>query len=538
MGNNKIVIIAVGAFVLFFVVMIFITFLFKKKTPQPVIDVTLSPTVSMPFDGRRFNGQDISPTKSPLTRNGFIQSLPVKTSNFQIEYNNTTDRINVIIPPNVNQVQAKAEFESYLQQEGIDINAKGMNIHYQTGDFSDVVSQVMEENNQQKTASSTSGSTQQNIDGLVEIFQKQKQTMLHTTNTPTPIAVAEPITQTPQTNKNSQSIVNDFLSIFNTQKSQTLNRAGGGNPTPTQEANAAQPGEPDSIQAKFLAIFSQVIDQIKPQPTPIPTPVVINTPAPTQNLSVNAHIFTDYGLPQPQAEGQYGYQNQLNRINSNPTIRWNVENLLNGEKKAIAKGINVKSYLTTGWIWFEVGPAGYPDIYEINCNDVSSLSDVTLRCATLGSGDLQIAGYQAGDRAGDYISMFNRLYPQDQLQSVMNSVIDNSTHASKNKWKYNSQNGILRYLVNNKVPSTLTLSDIASNKSQLGQEKTQLFTLILGKDPTMAIALNSYAVSDSDLIHCLKTKSSCYGYIDSQAKQRFSNIVAALILFDSGSLPK
>ena len=67
-------------------------------------------------------------------------------------------------------------------------------------------------------------------------------------------------------------------------------------------------------------------------------------------------------------------------------------------------------------------------------------------------------------------------------------------------------------------------------------QRGQFYTLILGKHPYMVIALNSYAVSDSDLVYRLKTQSCAYGYICARHKQLLSNMVAALIIYETGSL--
>lgn len=247
-------------------------------------------------------------------------------------------------------------------------------------------------------------------------------------------------------------------------------------------------------------------------------------------------LITSYKLPAPQgsnSNGAKGYTELLSNLTSNPNAGWAAQQFLNGEKTWKSKGGNVKEYLTTAWVWSENGAEVGPDPYEMNCNNQTESTKATATCG----GNFQVAGYQATTRANDYVEVFKKLYSDTELPSVMKSVIDNSSKASKDIWKYSdpSNSSASSYYSN---LNGITLNDIAPN-GNFSNEKTQVLTLILGKDPTMAAALNSFAVSDDDLVKALKAGGCLYGdcsYYNETWKQQLSNMVMALYMFD-GSGP-
>lgn len=275
------------------------------------------------------------------------------------------------------------------------------------------------------------------------------------------------------------------------------------------------------------------------QPTATPSPIILE---PTINqTNSDTGSFDNLGLPNPVADGTNGYLTLKNKIEANSNALWATKQLLEGEKIYKSKGGNIIPYLTTAWIWFENGASSWPDPYEINCNDdrAGYYSEVSFFC---NSNNFQVAGYQAAGRKSDYIQVFSRLYSDSDFRSIMQNVIDNSYHASKNKWNYkdNGQNKglITRYLADKSIFASLTLNDISPN-GNFFDEKAQFFTLILGKDPKMAVALNSYAVN-SGFLNQLKNANDSkklYGYIGNREVQLISNMIAALYMIDTGSLP-
>jgi hypothetical protein len=259
------------------------------------------------------------------------------------------------------------------------------------------------------------------------------------------------------------------------------------------------------------------------------------SPTPAAHAS-SKFDFRANGLPEPRSyyyNGATGYSTLLDRIRANSRATWATSNLLRGEREFRARGGVVKRYLTTAWIWFENGSAYWPDPYLINCRNSSADSQVSLLC---GSSNFQIAGYQAYTRRYDYVRMYRKFYGDSQLRTVMQRVVDNSYRASRSAWSY-TYSGQQKGLVATYRPriGTATIGDISPN-SGFFTNRGQFFTLIVGKDPYVAIALNSYAVSDGDLVRALKNYSCAYGYICAREKQLLSNMVAALIIYETGSL--
>ncbi len=273
------------------------------------------------------------------------------------------------------------------------------------------------------------------------------------------------------------------------------------------------------------------------------------TPTPTaaaesENPSSPGTIPQNYdslGLPAPKADGVNGYNALKTKLESNPNALWAAKQLLQGEKSYASRGGTIIKYLTTAWIWFENGAASWPDPYEVNCNDDRSgySSEVSFFC---NSKNFQIAGYQAAERKTNYIDTFRRLYNESELRSVLQNVVDNSHRASKTKWNYKEggQNKglITKFFGSKSIPTTVTLNDISPSQDFFS-EQGQFFTLILGKDPKMAAALNSFAVTPSFLTQLRSANDShkLYGYIGTTEVQLISNMMAALYIIDTGSLP-
>jgi len=245
-------------------------------------------------------------------------------------------------------------------------------------------------------------------------------------------------------------------------------------------------------------------------------------------------LIPTYGLPSPQADAipgqlQYGEQvkgyNELSQqLKDNPKAAWAAQAMLNGEKEWKSAGGDVKEYLNTAWLWFETGQSGWPDPYQMNCQDVATTA--TKVCP---SSNFQSSGYQGENRKNDYIEVFNKLYSESELTSIMESVVKNSTNASVERWNYNDPVNSDKASYFNSL-SGVTLNDIAPNQQNFFDEKTQILTLVLGKDPNMSAALNSFAVSDDDLVNALQGDG--YGYIKEPAKQMLANMIMALYMFD------
>lgn len=241
--------------------------------------------------------------------------------------------------------------------------------------------------------------------------------------------------------------------------------------------------------------------------------------------------FSAWGLPNPTTQGVADLKAQ---IEDDERATWAVKALLAGEKKAIDKGMDVIPYLTTGWIWFENGSAAWPDPYEINCNDNRSgyYSEVSIICTV---SNYQVAGYQAAAQSSQYVSLFTKFYEPEDLSEVIKRVASDSKNAIRPQWNYNDsgqQKGVNKQYITQL--GSVKMGDISPNVDFFS-EKGQYFTLLAGKDPTMVIALNSFAVSESDLISSLR--SGCaYGYICSEEKQVLANMVGALYELDGGTL--
>lgn len=297
-----------------------------------------------------------------------------------------------------------------------------------------------------------------------------------------------------------------------------------------------------------------------PSTSPPPNEPTITPPPGGQCTLSNADILqriNSWGLPPPQANtlnGVRGYTTLRSQISSGAG-NWSALTMLAAEQYAKGHGYpNLIDYLTTGWLWLENGPGSYPDPYEINCNKEGNppgISDTSAYCT---STNFQIAGYQAATRAinNDYVKAMNNLYPgatDETFRLLLQRVANDSNNAHVTAWKYNRipANGILQYLPD--VLATGSISQMATNRIELigglgnaTAERRQLLTLLTGKDPYMVAALNSFAVSQGDLINrglipggptgCSTTQG--YTTYCGATKQALSNIVYALWMISCG----
>lgn len=258
-------------------------------------------------------------------------------------------------------------------------------------------------------------------------------------------------------------------------------------------------------------------------------------PASTARASA-AFDFRAHGLPEPRAdtvtlEGKLirGYDELLSRTLSRPDATWAVDTLLAAER-LVSQKVTIKRYLTTAWVWFENGSSYWPDPFEQNC---SGAHDVSYFCTRSG---WQVAGYQMGAQRSKILLNFRLFWPESETSRIARSVVDGSYRASRIRWRYRDP-GQQKGLVSEFLPGldAVTAGDISPNSS-IYTSRGQFFTNIVGKHPQMVIALNRYAVSDGDLVYRLKTQSCTYGYICAPYKQLIANMVAALIIRETGSL--
>lgn len=261
----------------------------------------------------------------------------------------------------------------------------------------------------------------------------------------------------------------------------------------------------------------------------------------TRESDILTLITTTWGLPTPQTNDDPNNASDVpslkQRISSGPG-NWAATQMLAGERYAQGHGFpNVLQYLTTAWLWFENAPSGggYPDPYEINCNQSATLSNVAVFCT---SSNFQIGGYQAAGK--NYRDTFTKLYGGTSLSSLLSPVINNSNNALRNSWSYTSRNpsngtGLFRYMSD---VFSATTANLSTGSQLLTDEKTQFISLLAGKDPAMVAALNS-AVSQTDLVNRgLKSNgpNACsdrpYQYICGAQKQTIANMIYALWLLD------
>src|SRR5690606_20150684 len=115
--------------------------------------------------------------------------------------------------------------------------------------------------------------------------------------------------------------------------------------------------------------------------------------------------------------------------------------------------------------------------------------------------------------------------------------------AAMPEWNYHSSEALvegpnfIQILKDEWIPNA-TLSQIAPDGGSVKTDsRTHFLTLLLGKDPNMATALNSYAVTDDDILAHLGTGETCgpgWGnYICKPERQLMSNMIYSLWQFDS-----
>lgn len=300
-----------------------------------------------------------------------------------------------------------------------------------------------------------------------------------------------------------------------------------GKPTPIDTPKDTSTDEPTPTASEGLGDATPTEEPVSPEPT---------GEEKGSSTPLEKPDFASMGLPQPQA----GEVSDLKAsLEGNEDAKWAATALLKGEKTVLDKGMKIIPYLTTAWIWFESGGMQedntWPDPYAINCNDnrTGYVSEVSVICQ---SSNYQIAGYQAAAQSGQYVSLFTKFYDPGELAKVVQRVASDSQHAIRPQWNYNDP-GQLKGVNKQYITqlSSVKIGDISPNVDFFS-EKGQYFTLLVGKDPTMVIALNSFAVSDDDLVGALKSTSCSYGYICAGEKQRLSNLVASLYQFDGGTL--
>jgi hypothetical protein len=263
------------------------------------------------------------------------------------------------------------------------------------------------------------------------------------------------------------------------------------------------------------------------------------TPPPGGQCSISEteirrRITQDWGLPNPVAD-------LTSQISSGAGL-WSARSILAAERYVSSHGFSgIKQYLTGAWIWYE-GASGYPNMYSMNCGNANG-GNVSTFCTTT---NFQIAGYQVGK---DYQNVYNKLYPgasNETFKAMLQTVVTNSrANGKKDIWKYPTQPPYLKLMTylsdvlqNGQIDQLATSGQqLVSNPSDITAQKRQLLTLIAGKDPNMVAALNSFAVSDGDLIRVLKAHqpggSNCgYGYICDADEQRIADYAYSLWKLD------
>lgn len=241
--------------------------------------------------------------------------------------------------------------------------------------------------------------------------------------------------------------------------------------------------------------------------------------------------FQSYGLPSPDESTAESIKED---IEESENLRWAADQFLAYEKILDEDyHLRVIPYMTTAWVWIEGGLSPY----GINCNDnrAGYKSEVSFFC---NQNNFQIAGYQAATRKNDYVAIYHKCHGRDaNVNDTLQCVVNNSSRAQKDQWSYMSSNQQNQGIMKSYFDSIerATISNISPN-SDFFDEKTQLLTLMLGKDPCMVIGLNSFAVSQGDLVRALQNPCA-YGYFCAPLKKRMSNMMRALQLYDKDNPP-
>lgn len=251
-------------------------------------------------------------------------------------------------------------------------------------------------------------------------------------------------------------------------------------------------------------------------------------------------LIKEYGLPDPTAEGVDGWEQKLSQLTDNPKASWAAESLLAAEKNFMDRGGDLKEYLTTAWIWFENGGSTWPDPYQINCDDDRGFNhEVSELCTPHNDVNLQVSGYRPVEKQDKYMEIYDMFYTESELPSILEKVRSNSHNARLEKWNYNDPDQRGKGLVKDHLRdiSGATTSQITPNATDFFNPETQFLTLMLGKDPNMTIGMNSFAVSDHDLLAHIGEGEGCgpsWGsYICKPERQLLSNMIYALWKYDS-----
>ncbi|MCX7996197.1 MAG: hypothetical protein N2691_00350 [Patescibacteria group bacterium] len=268
--------------------------------------------------------------------------------------------------------------------------------------------------------------------------------------------------------------------------------------------------------------------------------------------SLATYGLTDSRLKQPSEAIVQGLYEQLLR---NPLRSW-ARDCLIYEKALKGKISDIRPYLSCAWVWFE----GALDPNAVNCKDNSSRElrqSVAEPCSAANDrpGDqnsmLQVGGYQAFDQAvyGHYAKYFPLCHAESNFNRVLSRAFTNSSSSVNPFWSYGNQAGKKLVAKFKDEVDSVPFSVIARNKSQMdllgeggeplspaereAEERTQFFTLLLGKDPCMRVALNASAVASlpNDIKRRLETGRGWAKYVVENV-DRLSGMLLALRKFD------
>ncbi|MCX7928509.1 MAG: hypothetical protein N2558_02385 [Patescibacteria group bacterium] len=306
------------------------------------------------------------------------------------------------------------------------------------------------------------------------------------------------------------------------------------------------------------------LDQNNTNPNPSP-----RQPSPPGNQITREQILQiirNYKLPDPVREATYnqtirGYQQLYNQIVNNENAKRSTAELLNAERELLSRNYDrIRRYLTTAWIWYETGNSYWPDPYLYNCDDgensnsISNLGgtdsawSISNFCYYTGPVDnqnrrtedflIQVAGFQATETGKKYKLTFQKIYgsSDETLQEVLKRVVENSSRSSRARyWSYthpNQNRGLVRDFLGQL--QNASMEDILeggrewrqSDSENTTTKRMQFFTFMLGKDPKMAIYLNTEGanygggVTDGSIV------------TSPAAKQLLSNMIYALWMFE------
>lgn len=258
-------------------------------------------------------------------------------------------------------------------------------------------------------------------------------------------------------------------------------------------------------------------------------------------------LISSYSLPEPDENEA---KTLVAQLKGSTQKGWGATQLLNAERDC---GDKCLRYLVTAWIWIE-GGSGFPDPYSQNCHDIDSFdrrTSVHEPCLkgtsypNQNSSLFQVAGFQAYSKFdADFKTVYQWFYKPEDVKPIMEAVISNSDKAGRDSEKYVVSGGLVdTFLSGGKLPADKQFSldsNVGPACDPNTNEECHFYTVLLSKDPRMAVGLNSIGsgVTKGDLVKCfetIKSGSNCYGsasYNDAFA-QKFSNYIAALWMFDN-----